>query len=872
MTPIKAKAAAAFLITGRMQVESNSTLRSAILAVLSMQAAAGYAAAAETGDSDSSSDGIAAIVVTAQRRVENIQNVPITIQVLNADTLKNLNVETFDDFVKYVPNVTSNGSGPGQSQIYMRGLATTAIGLQSSGSTGSFPNVAVYLDDQSVQMPGRNLDIYTADLERIEVLEGPQGTLFGAGAQAGVIRYITNKPKLNVTEAAVNAGYATTAHGSPSTNVDAMLNLPLIADTLAIRAVVYDDTRGGYINNIPGTFSHQPTDQGIVQYFGGVVPPGSESINNNSIAGNAINPVVYQGLRVSGLYDINPDWNALITQSYQQMRADGVFAQMPTGSSGQALPPLSVQLFNPSYNKDKFSNTAWTLTGRLDQLKLVYTGGYLTRNIEQNQDYTNYSRGPLGAYYQCRLEGTNGANDPGQCFSPSSYWHDVQRNTHQSHEIRLSTPDDWRLRAIGGVFWERFQIQDTNDWYAEAPGAGYNVPLQPPPGIVGVNNPNPRFLNDDFYDDITRGYTQKAAFASIDYDLIPKRLTITAGTRWYSMNTYETGADGFGYGCRLSPTPANPTCTNTTTNLNTVVNSDGTVGLHKTYSGFRSRFNLSWKVTDDALIYYTWSQGFRPGGFNRGQGVVPASSPLAGLWSVPYSYAPDTLTNQEIGWKTEWLDHRLQFNGAVYREDWKNVQINVFNPNLFGNLVFGANGPEYRVKGIESELIFRLIKQLTVTAAASWNSSELTNSPTLIGINGKPIASNLEPFGAIGSPLAMSPPFQGNIRIRYEFKFNDYDAFWQLAGTHQGHSYSTTDRVTNDLQGNSIAYENAAFSTMDGSIGIGKDHWTAQFYGENLGDTRAQLYSNYLQFTKMTTVNRPRTVGLRFSYKFSDGG
>ncbi len=849
-------------------MEPNPKLTSAILTILYMPATAGYAAEAAMSSSDSASDGIAEIVVTAQRRTENIQNVPIMIQVLSADTLANLNAETFDDFVKYVPNVTSNGVGPGQSQIYMRGLATTAIGLQSVGSTGSFPNVAVYLDDQSAQLPGRNLDVYAADLERIEVLEGPQGTLFGAGAQAGVIRYITNKPKLNVTEAAVNAGYATTAHGDPSSNADAMLNLSLIPDTLAIRAVVYDDARGGYINDVPGTFSHEPTDLAIVQYFGGAVPPNSQSINNNNIVGNAINPVVYKGLRVSGLYEMNPDWNLLVTQSYQQMEADGVFAEMPIGSNAQPLPDLSVQIYNPSYDKDSFSNTAWTLTGRLDELKLVYTGGYLVRNVDQVQDYTNYSRGQLGAYYQCRLPGTNGINDPGQCFSPSSYWRDVERNTHQSHEARLSTPDDWRVRAIGGVFWERFQMQDSNDWFAEAPGAGFNVPLQPPPGIVGVNNPNPRALGVDFYDDITRGYTQKAAFASVDFDIIPKKLTVTAGTRWYSMNNYEEGADGFGYGCRLSPTPANPTCTNTTTNLDTVVNSDGTVGLHKIYSGFKSRFNVSWKVTDDALAYYTWSQGFRPGGFNRGQGIVPASSPLFGKWTVPYSYAPDTLTNQEIGWKTEWLNHRLQFNGAVYRENWKNVQLNVFNAVLFGNLTFGTNGPDYRVNGVESEVVFKVIKQLTITASAAWNSSELTNSPALIGINGKPIPINLEPFGTIGSPLAMSPPFQGNIRIRYEFKLNDYDAFWQLAGTHQAHSYSTTDRVTTDLQGNSIAYENAPFSTMDGSIGIGKDKWTTQFYGENLTDTRAQLFSSYAQFTKMTTVNRPRTLGLRIGYKF----
>ncbi len=157
----------------------------------------------------------------------------------------------------------------------MRGLSTTLPGTQGSGGIGSFPNVAVYLDDQSGALPGRNLDIYAADLERIEVLEGPQGTLFGSGAESGVLRYITNKPKLDVTEGNVSAGYEVTAHGDPSTNGTAVINIPLIADTLAVRAVVYSDSRGGYINNVPGTFVRQSTDTGI--HYAGYVNniPGS---------------------------------------------------------------------------------------------------------------------------------------------------------------------------------------------------------------------------------------------------------------------------------------------------------------------------------------------------------------------------------------------------------------------------------------------------------------------------------------------------------------------------------------------------------------------------------------------------------------------
>src|SRR5256884_6722613 len=160
----------------------------------------------------------------------------------------------------------------------MRGLSAGNVATQSGGSINGFPNVAIYLDEQSGQLPGRNLDVYAADLERVEVLEGPQGTLFGAGAQAGVIRYITNKPKLNVTEGSVSGSYGVTAGGDPNTDITAVLNLPLIADKLAVRGVVYDDRRGGFINNVPATFTPNASpDPGIPypNHSSGVGPPAT---------------------------------------------------------------------------------------------------------------------------------------------------------------------------------------------------------------------------------------------------------------------------------------------------------------------------------------------------------------------------------------------------------------------------------------------------------------------------------------------------------------------------------------------------------------------------------------------------------------------
>src|SRR6266478_8135076 len=390
----------------------NSKLSISIAAILG--ALSGARCLAATAEAESGA--LEEITVTAQRRSQSMQDVPISMQAFTGQALQQLNIQTFDDYIKYLPNVTSANNGPGQNEVFMRGLSAGSQASQGSSSTGLFPNVAIYLDNQSGQLPNRNLDVYAADLNRIEVLEGPQGTLFGAGAEAGVIRYITNEPKLDVTEANVKGGYGVTAHGDPNTDLTAVVNLPLIANTLAVRAVIYNDRRGGYIDNVPATFTRKNTDIGIHyasypalngqcpdgQPNGGFcVPPGSPVVNNNNIAARAINPVTYQGIRAEVLYKFNDDWDALISQSYQDLDSRGVFYQQPNASDGAALQPLEVTLFNAAHNKDKFESTAWTVNGKFADLKAVYTGGYLVRNVEQIGDYTNYARGVFADYYQC---------------------------------------------------------------------------------------------------------------------------------------------------------------------------------------------------------------------------------------------------------------------------------------------------------------------------------------------------------------------------------------------------------------------------------------------------------------------------------------
>ncbi len=874
-----------------------------------------HAAAPATTVADANSDSLQEITVTAQRRTQSMQDVPISMQAFTSKTLTQLNIATFDDYVKYLPNVTSQNNGPGQNEVFMRGLSAGAQGTQGSGSTAFFPNVAIYLDNQSGQLPNRNLDIYAADLSRIEVLEGPQGTLFGAGAEAGVIRYITNEPKLDVTEGNVTAGYGVTAHGDPNTDATLVLNVPLISDTLAVRGVIYDDSRGGYIDNVPATFTRQSTDIGIhyANYATGCsagapasgvcpagstvtaygVPPSAAAINNYNIARRAINPVTYKGMRVEALYKINDDWNILLTQMYQNLDSQGVFYQQPNASDGQALAPLQVTLFNPSYNKDKFENTAWTVNGKFGALKAVYTGGYLVRHMEQTGDYTNYSRGVYADYYQCYGPGSGGdASLTSTCYTPSATWHSLERNEHMQHEFRVSTPDDWRARGIAGVYYETNKVYDQTRWaYKSIPNCTATTTtgcLSDVGTFPGSSVENPGIQTDptSFYQDTRRETKQLAFFVSADYDIIPKVLTATVGTRHFRFDNSSGGSVLSSFGCFEAGTPAGG-CHDPVYSYN--LNNQG---LADTESGWKSRANLTWHVTRDAMVYYTWSQGFRPGGFNQNGGTTHIMGPDGNYqYILPKAYHSDSLTNNEIGWKTEWLDHRLQWNGAIYRENWNDVQIAFFDPGIgLGNIYFDTNGQNFVVKGLETSLVARVTKGLTLQGAASWNQSRQTNSPALVdnvpgSVNiGKAITQYCpdgtpasctavsNPFGPIGSPSANSPPMQFSLRARYEWTISDTNWFVQAGAVHTSHSFTQAGSAQSFAQSGTISgrlrWENPAYTMYNASLGVAKDQWNAKLTVENLTNSNASVNTNSDQFIVAQTPLRPRVIGVSFGYSF----
>lgn len=842
------------------------------------------AAATQPAKPDASSaNTLGTVTVTAQHTVQDMQDVPITLQAFTGTTLQQLNVVSFGDLIKYLPNVTFAANGPGQGNIYMRGLSTGFLGNQSSASIAPFPNVAVYLDDQSMQFPARNLDIYMVDMERLEVLEGPQGTLFGGGAEAGAVRYITNKPNLTKLSGSAEADIGVTDGGAPNNSANAVLNLPLIPGTLAVRGVIYHDHEGGYIDNVQSTYTRQPTDGGgaMAPY---ITAGGTSVINNYSVAQNNWNPVDYQGARLSALWKINDDWNFLIAESYQNLDAKGQSSTYPIGTDGQTLGTNQITAFVPAWNDDHFTNTAWTLNGQIGDLSLVYTGGYTNRHISEQQDYTNYSRSAGGMYYQCTgtSAGLSSAGKP-ICYSPVGYWNDHVNSTHQSHELRLSTPEDYRFRVIGGLYYEDFNIDDHMDFnYKTIPSC---TPQNLASALAGgypcvanaMSSPGVEMADNTAFGEVEqRGYKQEAAFASLSYDIIPDVLTVTGGTRYYHYSEWQTGTEFY----------------TTTAQVNvpngTYVGNDTVMNYHKTYHGFKSRANVVWHITPSTMVYYTFSQGFRPGGFNRTTSGVAKLDGQA-QYQKPISYAPDTLTNNEIGFKTTFFDDRLLLNGSLYDMRWDNVQMQFFNPLVLGNTTFAVNGPNYKVDGGELQFQARLTDGLTLIGSGSLNHAKQTTSPCLIdNIPGSPryneciiqtgavgaVASFANPFGEIGSVPAFSPRSQYNMRLRYDWMFGDgLKAFAQAGFNRTGSMYNqpatypsgagVTDITTVELR-----YLQGGYTTVDASIGVAKDNWDVSLYGTNLTNNHASVFTSSAQFIESQVPIRPRVLGLKVGFKF----
>ncbi|MGZ8406910.1 MAG: TonB-dependent receptor [Caulobacteraceae bacterium] len=372
------------------------------------------------------------LVVTAQKREENLQNVALSIQAIGNEKLEQLQVNNFDDFAKFLPSVSYQTAGPGFTSIFMRGVASGENGNHS----GPVPSVGFYLDEQPITTIQGPLDIHVYDIARVESLVGPQGTLYGASSQSGTIRIITNKPKIGVFEGTMDAEVNGVDHGGVGYGLEGFVNVP-VTDKAAIRLVGWAQHDAGYVDNILGSRTY-PT-------WGG-------TDTNEDMVEDNYNDVDTYGARAALKVDLNENWTITPTVMAQDQKAGGSFAYDPR------VGDLQLIHFNPESSHDRWIQGALTIEGKIGNLDLTYNGALLKRRTQADADYSDYS------YAYDALYGYYVYDNNYNYTNPSQYIQQDDRFTKQSHEFRIATPADNRLRAIAGVFYQR-QTHDIQQRY-----------------------------------------------------------------------------------------------------------------------------------------------------------------------------------------------------------------------------------------------------------------------------------------------------------------------------------------------------------------------------------------------------------------------
>ncbi|MEY3069740.1 MAG: hypothetical protein RLZZ456_1439 [Pseudomonadota bacterium] len=758
-----------------------------------------------------------AVTVTAQKRTENLQEVPISIQVLGTQKLAEQNVSDFKDYAKLLPSLSYTQGEGGTSTPYFRGVVSGGDGNHSASS----PSVGVYLDEQPVTTIGGALDVHIYDIERVEALAGPQGTLYGASSQSGTLKIITNKP----STAGFSAGYSVEVNsitdGGTGTVAEGFVNIP-VSDNAAIRLVAWDQKDAGWIDNAYGERTF---------------PTSGITINNGNLAEKNYNDSHTSGARAALKLDLNENWSIMPTIMFQDEKTNGSFSNDPV------VGERSINRYYPERIDDKFTQAALTVTGKVGNFDLVYSYANLNRDIDVESDYTDY-----GYWYDVVSGyGAYAIDNNSDYINPAQYILGKDRYKKQSHELRISSPQDERFRFIGGVFMQnqshdiqqRYKIDDFADFY-DVPGWEDTIWL----------------TKQDRRDD------EKAAFGEFSFDFTDK-LTATAGIRYFEHDNGLKGFFGFSAGFFPSSSYGEASCI-----------AAGNTDPYKTApckvfdkitkeSGTLGKFNLTYKLDSDKLIYGTWSEGYRPGGVNR-RGTLPP-------------YLSDYLTNLEFGWKTSWMDNRLTFNGAVFRQKWKDFQFAILGANGLTEI---KNANQAQIDGLEVDLNWAATYNLAISGGFSIYDAKLTaNYCGFVNGDGVPETNCANPEAPKGSRLPVTAEFKGNLTARYTFDWNDYEPFIQGSMVHEG---KRTSDLRTEVRG--ILGDLPAYTVFDLSAGIRKNNWTLNFYVKNLFDQRAEFNRftacseyicgasgydpDYPNGQIYTIANQPRTMGLRFSQEF----
>ena len=784
-----------------MEVPNGAGSRSialAVAAVLAATAAPRMAPAAPAVDSG----GLEEIIVTARKRSENLQDVPVSIDVLTKKDLENLAIAGFEDYAEKVPSISFISTGPGSQLFVMRGVSDGSNPTYANSSATGF-----FVDDMSTSWFGVQPDLHLYDLAQIEVLNGPQGTTFGAGAMAGAVRYITNRPDLDARSGGVDVDVGKITDGTSNHTYEGFLNLPLVPGRLGLRLSAFSDHHGGFIDNLPATR----------HWINGTTS------DNSAWAGKDYNTAQSEGGRVALLGKISDSWNASLTYSYQRQETHGAWDE-DLAHSG----PRAVSRFGPEGRVNHAKLADLHVEGDVGIADLVFASTYWslpTRQLNEYSQYVENYNGGSAESFACLDDPVFGSGSYGGCNAPVQ-WYEFHTNPERwSDELRLVSKAGGKFHWLAGLYWEKTRDRESGSTFfmpgLRTDGAAFQyyetyygaTASSLPPGIWYAY----RTRTDN---------KQSTEFANISYDITP-RLNAEAGAVHFQADSrYYSPYGQFAY------VPTSPSLSTNTS--------------HK----WNGKLGINYKLTDHALLYLDAAQGFRDGGSNSG---FPPGCYDRG---APAKYVPDTLTNYEFGWKTTSLAGRLVLNGAAYQMDWKDLQTTIYDPDICAPSSFNANVGNARVRGAEANIDFKADEHWKLQAAANYTDSHL-------------VQSHYATFQHnVGERLPFVPYLSYSFNVRYQRPVAArLDAYAQFDLAYKGDMWN--DLHVEGARGFPRQLQ-PGYSILTLRVGLmpGGGRWLAELYARNLTDKNAIVYSNTFNFDLRETTNEPRVVGLRVNYRF----
>ena len=783
------------------------------------------------------------VIVTAEKREATVQATPISISALSTEQISSLAVPELQDLTRSVPGVSFRTAGPGQTELEMRGLA-------SSG--GSVATVGFYLDEaplsaNAVALNGRTVidaDLY--DLNHVEVLRGPQGTLYGAGSMGGTLKLVTNQPKLGAFEGSTSLNVShTSSGGDVNGGGNAMLNIPL-GDTVALRLVATDKYVSGWVprhvieaGQFPG-----PSNPGCCGFYYGtrgdvLSAPVAKTIDHS-------NTERFVSARAALLYKPSDRLSITLNGMYQRIDAEGYnnYQQGPGPAVIGVWQPYDIK--EPYY--DAFRLVGLTVKYNFGFAELTSATNYWHREVLQSTDGTEALQ---NIFNFTNLTGTGPNFIPGyyQEFDP----------THQlSEELRLTSSGTGPFQWVAGLYFQNLHSGYVTTNQNVLFNSALSCPQGPPPpnALSGHCDPatayNPNFpytgdpaLNPQgvvFNDNNPNQLKQFAVFGEVSYKFTPA-VKLTVGARVFKFDDYNVA-----HQCGLGTATGNKSC------VDSVSSGEGTALLPK--------LNLSYEPTPDLTWYGTISRGSRPGGNNLplptsagaayycGPGTGPSYLPDGG--QLIY-YGPDSIWSVEGGEKWRFADRRYTLNADFFYVKWTNIQQDI---ELSCGYPYNRNIGGARAYGPELEFSARLNDAWTFQMSGAYTKAYLhdpINSPEFNQLYHE------------GTRIIDVPQYTYVLALSYEQVYSN--------GMHG--SFRLADNYTGEMEDTAYYRQKLpAYSIVDLRAGIGKDAWSAFLFGKNLTNKVASQTIDNTQFawqqptiTRVST-NQPRTIGVEVNYKF----